>query len=429
MIKKILKAFAWILFFPFMLTYWGWKKDKKPVMIIGAIISMLFLYSGMTSTDDPALADTSEIEQMVVSEEPQDQLVNEITSETVNTYSDSTGNSETDKNDEELVEEEIDFIEEEWAGEDVYKVDERKTLNIDHNIVMFNGYNIQVPHYWKTDIVVEGGYRAYAETGEKVAVLRLSEWYDPIDDVNYEILYDEREAVFFNKTEGLSNVEIKDFKVFENTKSKGIMYKYNCLVLELEAEGAFLMFTIEDGNKYGTISVINTLNTEMDYISDFYQMIETIEIADNSTELVKEPEIIDVVLDDDNESDKHSSVDQTDKNYSEINLAIYKDLLMAQGWALGTLDGNGNPTNTGTPSPAHAFALYVMDVTYHGDKLRVSVTSEFKQLTDEEKSFVVNSVQNMSEYHTKKIPYTSVRVNGDVIGKSKVTNVKAFNWE
>ena len=40
---KLLKILAWIIFFPFMLTYWGWKTKKKLVMIIGATFSALFI--------------------------------------------------------------------------------------------------------------------------------------------------------------------------------------------------------------------------------------------------------------------------------------------------------------------------------------------------------------------------------------------------
>jgi len=39
--KKLLKIFLWIALFPFMLTFWGWKTEKKPAMIIGAVLSLL----------------------------------------------------------------------------------------------------------------------------------------------------------------------------------------------------------------------------------------------------------------------------------------------------------------------------------------------------------------------------------------------------
>jgi hypothetical protein len=52
--KKLLKIFLWILLFPFMLTYWGWKTKKKPVMVIGAVLSLIVVvgsFSGQESID------------------------------------------------------------------------------------------------------------------------------------------------------------------------------------------------------------------------------------------------------------------------------------------------------------------------------------------------------------------------------------------
>lgn len=47
---KILKILAWILFFPFMLTYWGFKNKKKPAWIIGLIMIAFFLVTA-SATD------------------------------------------------------------------------------------------------------------------------------------------------------------------------------------------------------------------------------------------------------------------------------------------------------------------------------------------------------------------------------------------
>lgn len=69
--KKLLKIFFWIVFFPFMLTYWGWKTKKKPVMVIGAVLSLLVIIGGFTGQepiDNAAITENnpaieSEIEQ------------------------------------------------------------------------------------------------------------------------------------------------------------------------------------------------------------------------------------------------------------------------------------------------------------------------------------------------------------------------------
>lgn len=45
--KKLVKILLWISLFPFMLTYWGWKNKKCPIMAIGALLSLLFVVIGL----------------------------------------------------------------------------------------------------------------------------------------------------------------------------------------------------------------------------------------------------------------------------------------------------------------------------------------------------------------------------------------------
>ncbi len=47
---KLLKIFAWIMFFPFMLTHWGWKQGKKPAVAVGALLSAIFIFAGALGT-------------------------------------------------------------------------------------------------------------------------------------------------------------------------------------------------------------------------------------------------------------------------------------------------------------------------------------------------------------------------------------------
>jgi hypothetical protein len=59
--KKLLKIFLWILLFPFMLTYWGWKTKKKPVMVIGAVLSLIVVvgsFSGQESIDSASATES-----------------------------------------------------------------------------------------------------------------------------------------------------------------------------------------------------------------------------------------------------------------------------------------------------------------------------------------------------------------------------------
>lgn len=66
--KKLLKIFLWIALFPFMLTYWGWKSKKKPVMAIGAILSLLFIVIGIIGqepAENPVTDNPIIVEQLI----------------------------------------------------------------------------------------------------------------------------------------------------------------------------------------------------------------------------------------------------------------------------------------------------------------------------------------------------------------------------
>lgn len=50
---KLLKILAWIVFFPFMLTYWGWTKKNKAVLGIGVFLSVWLIVFASISTENP----------------------------------------------------------------------------------------------------------------------------------------------------------------------------------------------------------------------------------------------------------------------------------------------------------------------------------------------------------------------------------------
>ena len=62
--KKIGKVLAWIVLFPFMLTFWGWKKKNKLVMIVGSILSVSFILvaalSNSTDNEQASVPDNNE---------------------------------------------------------------------------------------------------------------------------------------------------------------------------------------------------------------------------------------------------------------------------------------------------------------------------------------------------------------------------------
>ncbi len=270
-----------------------------------------------------------------------------------------------------------------------------------NQIITLDKFSFQVPKYWQQLSNENGYYKGYAETNGKVAQLYIQGMTDEEDAVNFEILNEEKEKemVISNFLNSFEKSECLDTTVFETGEIKGILYNFTYLLDGYSGSGSLLCFPSEDDNKWFYVTFLETDNTEYAYDEDFIKIINSI----------KKSEVAD--------------------DYSEINQLIYEDLLMSQGWALGKLDGNGDPTENGTPSPVYKFSLFVSRITYYGDKLRISVIPEFKQLNDDDKTYIVTTVQNMVNVHTKHKPYTSVLLDGEMIGHSKVTNSEAFKWK
>ena len=153
----------------------------------------------------------------------------------------------------------------------------------------------------------------------------------------------------------------------------------------------------------------------------FDEKTENVEVAkeDENTGLSEETE---------SEIENTKPEENNSENYTETNLLINQDLLQNQGWAIGTLDADGNPTSNGTPNPAFAFSLYIENITYLGDKLRVSVVPEFEKLPDDDKKYVINTVQNIVNSYTNDELYTTIYVGENAIGNSEITNVSEFKW-
>jgi hypothetical protein len=147
---------------------------------------------------------------------------------------------------------------------------------------------------------------------------------------------------------------------------------------------------------------------------------------DDSSDVVKETET----------NKKENVVEETSvisnkiqDNYSEVNQNLSERLLECQGWALGLLDRNGDPTKNGTPSQTHSFSLLIIEIKYTGDKLIIMVLDDFKQLDDEKKTYVINMAQGNASAVLEDVPYTKVvYTNGNIAGYSKITNNKAFKW-
>ncbi|KRK65758.1 hypothetical protein FC72_GL000203 [Companilactobacillus tucceti DSM 20183] len=127
--------------------------------------------------------------------------------------------------------------------------------------------------------------------------------------------------------------------------------------------------------------------------------------------------------------------------YSETNEYAAKILKQDQGFANGSLDENGKPTDTGTPNENFSWSTYIAKIKQvDSDRIDVYMITEFDTLSNSNKSEVALKAQNiiieiLSETNTKKsYKYkdgmnTIVYEDGNYTGRSKMTNFKEFKWQ
>lgn len=137
----------------------------------------------------------------------------------------------------------------------------------------------------------------------------------------------------------------------------------------------------------------------------------------------------------------HASKIKTEKG---VNKKIAKDLKMAHGWADGSLDEDGNPTDNGTPDEEYAWSALVYKIKYYDDgdylgDLRIYVRHEFLSLSKKERNAVIrtamrysygaiNDYYKMSYDDIKEGPITDMYVSQTPIGISKLSNHYKFKW-
>ncbi|MFD1417928.1 hypothetical protein [Companilactobacillus keshanensis] len=152
--------------------------------------------------------------------------------------------------------------------------------------------------------------------------------------------------------------------------------------------------------------------------------------------------IISLFKQEDNNQTKssESKTEKTIKNYSKVNKSIASKLKMDKGFANGTLDENGKPTDNGTPNNAFAWSNGVVKIKMvDEDRINVHVVTEFKDLPAANKSEVALKAQNIALIglaKQKKVKqktykqgiYTVIFCDGENVGSSKMSNYKEFKW-
>ena len=121
------------------------------------------------------------------------------------------------------------------------------------------------------------------------------------------------------------------------------------------------------------------------------------------------------------DSQQSSSVDS---ELTEINNEIDEHLKLNQGWALGTIDENGEP------NPEYQNWLIVHSIEWTGTDIEVQVTEDFRSLSSDEKDNLASSIQGaVMSYSLQDERAHIYFYNGEnALGRSKVLSATEYKW-
>lgn len=157
-------------------------------------------------------------------------------------------------------------------------------------------------------------------------------------------------------------------------------------------------------------------------------------VAESAEESNEEPE---------NETTEAKEVEDEESKENEqiekINKMLSERVEQTKGWALGTLDADGNPTETGEPNPYYDYALYIREISYDGNNLEMQTDAGFSELSEEQKTIVATQSQNIAstvigeveDWETDKYQnrlYLTVFNGENALGHSKILDVNEFKW-
>lgn len=128
------------------------------------------------------------------------------------------------------------------------------------------------------------------------------------------------------------------------------------------------------------------------------------------------------------------------KKLKKVNKEMKAYLQEDQGFAEGTLDENGNPTDNGTPNPEFDYATYVKKIELNETlQAKVYYNSKIADLSVAEANEISSKVQGMitaclvennriSDDEAIEGTFVTFYYGKNAIGHSKLTNYKEFKW-
>ena len=141
------------------------------------------------------------------------------------------------------------------------------------------GYIVEIPTYWQSENLIDGGILRYSETDGKVAMLQVtaSEESDNDYPVTFDALMDDNENMI-EAIESTAFSEVTSYEVVDTGVIKGILYKGTIEDQSsgLAGYGEWFTFPSEIDRNWCTLVLCQTENTEYSYIGDFMKIIQSI---------------------------------------------------------------------------------------------------------------------------------------------------------
>ena len=141
------------------------------------------------------------------------------------------------------------------------------------------GYIVEIPTYWQSENLIDGGILRYSETNGKVAMLQVTASEESDDDypVTFDALMDDNENMI-EAIESTAFSEVTSYEVVDTGVIKGILYKGTIEDQSsgLAGYGEWFTFPSEIDRNWCTLVLCQTENTEYSYIDDFMKIIQSI---------------------------------------------------------------------------------------------------------------------------------------------------------
>lgn len=148
-----------------------------------------------------------------------------------------------------------------------------------NSVITIGKFKFSIPSYWDMKTNQDDFYEAYAELSDEAAVLVIEAWYDEDDPVTYDILEKEdKEGKMIESVESyFDSCSGTTSEPYGNGTINGYIYKTSFVSDDdFNGKATYFIFPSESDNKWVTMWLIETDNTEYAYNNDFKKIINSI---------------------------------------------------------------------------------------------------------------------------------------------------------